>query len=433
MKKMEQLYRTAPRRQSPEALDQRILRHAELQASRNSRTAEKSRARSSAWMPLAATAVVALLSVTLVLRNPGQDMGNLSVDAETGGISNIVASEPASELADQALATGVEMQIDDAGDDSVSSAEDGSVSGALQESAELPVSSVPQDSDSANPALEKRVAQADEISEETHTITARPVIEAVTIAESESDTAVTILDQPQSVATESTDSALVAELPRSAQPSGGRQERIRSQATQAGQMQAESQVQTDTQNPLPVQQPRDQARDQALDQARDQARGQVQPEASEVSRGGIPAPVRSHSASNKMATELALAADVATESEMVSRSTAAVESNSRRDAIILIGQGAVDWLNNHPESHYLLQLASADEENYLLEFADSLSAGLPVGQIAVVKVRPSSYTLLVGGFASFSDAETALTNLSENARRFGARVRNAALLQQSLR
>jgi septal ring-binding cell division protein DamX len=429
MKKMEQLYRTAPRRQSPEALDQRILRHAELQASRNSRTAEKSRARSSAWMPLAATAVVALLSVTLVLRNPGQDMGNLSVDAETGGISNIVANEPASELADQALATGVEMQIDDAGDDSVSSAEDGSVSGARQESAELPVSSVPQDSVSANSALEKRAAQADEISEETQTITARPVIEAVTIAESESDTVVPIVDQPQSVATESTDSALVAELPRSAQPSGVRQERIRSQVTQAGQMQAESQVQTDTQNPLPVQQPRD----QALDQARDQARGQVQPEASEVSRGGIPAPVRSHSASNKMATELALAADVATESEMVSRSTAAVESNSRRDAIILIGQGAVDWLNNHPESHYLLQLASADEENYLLEFADSLSAGLPVGQIAVVKVRPSSYTLLVGGFASFSDAETALTNLSENARRFGARVRNAALLQQSLR
>ena len=429
MKKMEQLYRTAPRRQSPEALDQRILRHAELQASRNSRTAEKSRARSSAWMPLAATAVVALLSVTLVLRNPGQDMGNLSVDAETGGISNIVANEPASELADQALVTGVEMQIDDAGDDSVSSAEDGSVSGARQESAELPVSSVPQDSVSANSALEKRAAQADEISEETQTITARPVIEAVTIAESESDTVVPIVDQPQSVATESTDSALVAELPRSAQPSGVRQERIRSQVTQAGQMQAESQVQTDTQNPLPVQQPRD----QALDQARDQARGQVQPEASEVSRGGIPAPVRSHSASNKMATELALAADVATESEMVSRSTAAVESNSRRDAIILIGQGAVDWLNNHPESHYLLQLASADEENYLLEFADSLSAGLPVGQIAVVKVRSSSYTLLVGGFASFSDAETALTNLSENARRFGARVRNAALLQQSLR
>lgn len=416
MKKMQQLYRAAPRRQSPEALDQRILKHAELQAARNSRTVEKPRALSSAWMPFAATAVVALLSVTLVLRNPGQDLGNLSIGTDDTANttdadgSSTAASAPAPEMSDGALANGTVMPLE-AADEQLHGTDEARPALDTQQESES-VGSRQLDREAA---VEKRIARVDADSETT---TATAGLEPLTIAESEASTAMTTEDMPKSVAPESTDSDLVAEVQRAEQ----RQERIRpSQATNPDLL---------TGSLVP---------NQALNQLQDQA--QVQTQVSEELHRVLPAPVsgsvRNPAVTELAVTELAPSNSAVAASESISPDiavrAAAVESNSRRELIFLVGQGSVDWLNEQPETHYLLQLASADDENYLLEFADGLSSELRARQIAVVPVSPSLYTLLVGGFASFSDAETALSNLPNNARKFGARVRNVAILQQSLR
>ena len=110
-----------------------------------------------------------------------------------------------------------------------------------------------------------------------------------------------------------------------------------------------------------------------------------------------------------------------------------VEGNSRNESIVLIDAAASNWLMKQSRSSYTLQLATADDDLYLAEFA--ASADLPRGwQIVVLPVSdertvPRSFTLLVGVFDSYQSALDALSQLTDEARKFDARVRNIGVLQ----
>ena len=124
--------------------------------------------------------------------------------------------------------------------------------------------------------------------------------------------------------------------------------------------------------------------------------------------------------------------------ESAADSTQAAEGNSRQDAIVLVDSSSVVWLRGQPASYYTVQLATANDDIYLAEFAGSIANRrgrqlivLPLPTVNASDTRP--YTLLFGSFNSFDNAQNALARLPDRARQFGARVRNFGVLQESLR
>ena len=114
------------------------------------------------------------------------------------------------------------------------------------------------------------------------------------------------------------------------------------------------------------------------------------------------------------------------------------ESNTRRDSIILVGDSSWSWLSRQPDSSYTLQLATASDDIYLAEFAQTLTPNIPgSSQFAVLPLSAADtgvsppHTLILGVFNTFEEAENALTRLPDQAKKFGARVRNFGILKQA--
>jgi len=113
------------------------------------------------------------------------------------------------------------------------------------------------------------------------------------------------------------------------------------------------------------------------------------------------------------------------------------ETNARREAIILVRSSAHDWLYEQSKFLYTLQLATANDEDYLAEFAQNIARGSPRQLQLVVLALPGTnasntqrYTLLAGVYSTFDEAKNALAQLPNSARQFGARVRNFGVLQK---
>ena len=81
MKKIDQLYRTAPVRNSPDALDSKILRQAELHIA--SRTSAAKPVLMSSWMPMAASCLVVTIGFALVLRSAYMDLSLIHISEPT--------------------------------------------------------------------------------------------------------------------------------------------------------------------------------------------------------------------------------------------------------------------------------------------------------------------------------------------------------------
>ena len=397
MKKIDQLYRTAPVRNSPDALDSKILRQAELQIA--SRTSAAKPLLMSSWMPMAASCLVVTIGVALVLRSAY--MGN-GVDAQSDGYpeaiidsASLIDSKPhgpsllesdsistlaQAESAEGVSASGVVAELNSSSDDrqllqqyETPQYESRSMSKS-QTAASVAARSEPGADTVAGRASEDSGSTVSRVER------AKPVQQIDRLADIE-DAAGLEVPSAEEVVTE----AIVAEAIMPA-----RTETERTEATELpGDLRAE---QTDND-------------ETALASATQAATHQrVRPP------------------------------DVKSEAESNPGSIA--ESNSRQDAIILVNNSAVDWLNGQPQAFYTLQLATAGDDVYLAEFAQGLTSLRPQQFVVLTLPRENdarNYTLLFGSFSSFDSAQRALARLPERARQFGARVRNVGVLQGVLR
>ena len=465
MKKIDQLYRTAPVRNSPDALDSKILRQAELHIA--SRTSAAKPVLMSSWMPMAASCLVVTIGIALVLRSAYMSNG---VDAQPDGYpeaiidsASVSDSEPAgpSLLESDSISTRAQADSAQGGSGVVAGLNSSSEDRQLLQNNETPqfesrsasksqtVASVAARSE---PGADDLTGRASEDSGSTLSQLERlkPVqqidrsvdiedaagLEVPSAEEVVSKAIVAEAIMPALTETERTEPERTETVPETEMAaSGGIAEAVVAETAETGIVSRDAVVPSDQQPAL--QQPALQQRAQrkSADPA-DIAGKQV---VTELSRD------LSAEQTDNEETALALATQAAThqrvrpqdvESEAESNPGSIAESNSRKDAIILVSNSAVEWLNGQPQAFYTLQLATASDDVYLAEFAQGITPLRPQQFVVLTLPRENdarSHTLLLGSFSSFDSAQRALARLPERARQFGARVRNVGVLQRVLR
>ena len=458
MKKIDQLYRTAPVRNSPDALDSKILRQAELHIA--SRTSAAKPVLMSSWMPMAASCLVVTIGFALVLRSAYMDNG---VDVQPDGYPEAIIdsasmseSEPAAPSLLESDSFSTRAQADSAQGVSgvVAGLDGGSADRQLllnetpqykshSASKSLTTASVAARSEPGADELTGRASEdsGTSLSLEERAKPVQQIDRSAAVADIEDATR---LELP--VAEEIVTGAIVAEAtmparavterPEAERPEaertvsetrmgvrGGITEAVAAEPAETGIVSTDAVVPSDqrralTKSPDPS--------DIAEKQVKTYLPGASTAEPTDNDETTL-APLASFAQHDRRPH---------IESETESNQGTIVESNSRQDSIILVDNSAVDWLNGQPPSSYTLQLATASDDVYLAEFAQGITQ-LRQQQLVVLPVPTGndvgSYTLLSGSFSSFDNAQRALARLPDRAQQFGARVRNVGVLQGILK
>jgi len=420
MKKIEQLYRAAPVRNSPDSLDKEILRRAALHAERVTDT-ETGRPLLSSWMPIAASFLVVGIGLGLVLRSGmvgtgGDVVSTLDGYPEASSDADGSQSRPAlsdSERSDPSISSlnnpadakmstqsidsvSAELPRRDAkiqrNNDVVRKSERISSSNTVAQS-QIRTEGVPPEARLA-PPMAVATAQLEEV---------EGLSDTDAVAEAEETENVIVEAMPDRVVTAESVGSAAAEVMRQQLMPDTVSESVRHSISDRAFVNPESGVKATEPGIV------DMAHSLSLNNT-DSGREDLK-----VQSAGDSGPTEEHPAEEHTA-----------------------EVNSRLDTIILIAGSSLDWLGQQTKSSYTLQLATADDDNYLAEFAQSLAPDMPRNSQFAVLALPTtnadstqSFSLMLGVYSTFEQAENALEKLPSQARRFGARVRNFGVLQKA--
>ncbi len=444
MKKIEQLYRDAPVRNSPDSLDREILEQAKRQVAGQS-VSNTGWSLSLSWMPMAASFVVVGVGIALVLRS-----GIIS----TGGTGTSIDGYPESLIeADEGARSDVLMS-GSGGSSPVASTPEG-----LSREERKPVSSddkVRLLRQAENTQLTARTANKKEsvvrLADQSRQLSDSSQDKlASSIRERRADLSLSKQAKQSELTSAATDLALTARSSTAASqriqpvpqtegsglPASGDTAKSRAVASSLLPLDTDETEATDAVEPAaPITDRSALAASELAEQSHfgtSRAEISQQPAADSLSRLRPSAERSSADADEALDAENPRA-----QIDAVSgRAPDAAESNSRRQIIILVESGALGWLSKQQAAEYTLQLATAGDDIYLAELGQTIAENSPGElQVAVLPVPPAnagdtgSFTLLAGVYGTFDEAQNALAQLPVHARKFGARVRNIGVLQQ---